>query len=268
MGLFNFSQEELLTFFAVLVRYSVLIAVLPFVGDKFAPVPVKILFSLLVTIVLFPALVSGGQINPGEAIAWGGSVGGIATTIGLEALFGLVLGFTAKLVFDSILFGANMTGNFMGFAMASTYDPHQEAHTQVIAEIQMALAMLLFLAIDGHHSMIQASLSSYGVVGMGKLGLGAAFSAKLVELTGQVLKFGMQLAAPVAVSLFTVNIMFGIMAKAMPQLNVLVLSFSVSAMVGLAILFFSLPEFQGVTAEILGQMGNWMEAMKAAVRGA
>ena len=57
----------------------------------------------------------------------------------------------------------------MGFSTASTYDPHQESQTQVVAQIQMAIAMLLFLALDGHHLMLRASLESYRIVGVGGL---------------------------------------------------------------------------------------------------
>lgn len=264
---FNFSEEEILTFFAVLVRYSVLIAVLPFVGDKAVPTPAKILLSVAVTLALFPALVAGGSVRPGEAIAWGATAGGILGTVALEVLFGLALGFTAKLAFDSVFFGANLVGNFMGFASAATYDPHQESQTQVIAEFQMALAMLIFLVLDGHHLMLRAGLESYQIVGLGKAGLGAVFAQRMVTLTGNVLKFGLVLAAPLAVSLFAVNVAFGVLAKAMPQLNILVLSFSVTAIVGFFALFLTLGEFQGALGIVFSRMEDAMAGVTAAMAG-
>lgn len=270
MNIFNFSQitmEECLTFFAVLIRYSVLIAVMPFVGDRMVPMPLKILLALAITFALFPALVVQGQVRPGDALVWGATTGGIAATIGCEVLCGLVLGFTAKLLFESVSFGANLVGNFMGFAAASTYDPHQESQTQVVAQLQLAVAMLIFLALDGHHLMLRASLDSYRLVGLGQASFGTIASQRLVGLTAQVIRFGMQLAAPVALSMFAVNVAFGLIAKTMPQLNILVLSFAVSALVGLVVLFLSVPEFQGVVGALLGRMGEWMESMAAALGG-
>ena len=88
---FDFDQNELLSFFAVLVRYSVLVSVLPFVGDRAIPMPVKVLFSVAITLVLFPALVRTGLVIPAQAEVWSSSAMGIATVVGLEALFaGLV----------------------------------------------------------------------------------------------------------------------------------------------------------------------------------
>lgn len=268
MNIFDFSkisQEELLTFFAVLVRYSVLIAVMPFVGDRLIPSPVKVLLALVVTFALFPALVVQGQIHPGDAAVWGATTSGIASTIGCEVLCGLLLGFTAKMLFEAVSFGGNLVGNFMGFGSASTYDPHQESQSQVVAQIQMAIAMLIFLALDGHHLMLRSALDSYRWVGLGKASLGAAASQRLIEFTGQVIRFGLQLAAPVAVSMFAVNVAFGVIAKAMPQLNILVLSFAVTALVGLFVMFMSVPEFQGVVGAVLGRMGEWMESMALAM---
>jgi flagellar biosynthetic protein FliR len=266
MSLFNYSQEELLTFFAVLVRFSVMIAVLPITGDRFVPVPAKVLFALAVSMALFPALVRTGAIHPGDAMAWASTPGSLIGTVALEALLGLGLGYVARLLFDSIQLGANLVGTFMGFAAANTYDPHSESQTQVIAELQMALAMLIFLAVDGHHLMLQSALDSYSIVGIGKAGMTAAFSEKLVDFTGQVVRFGIQIAAPVGVALFAVNVVFGVIARAMPQMNILVLSFAVTSLVGLLVMLMSMPEFMAAAQGILGRMGDWMQLSLTAMR--
>lgn len=271
---FNFDLAEILSFFAVLIRYSILVAILPFIGDRFVPTLVKVLIALSFTIALFPALVARGLVHPAEAWKWGQTAGGIAGTIGSEVLFALVVGFIARLSFEAVSFGGNLVGSFMGFSIASTYDPHQESQTQVVAEIQMAIAMLAFLALDGHHLMLGAALNSYKIMGLGGLahapggGFNAGLVARLLDVTGQVIRSGIQLGAPVAIALFAVNIAFGVMSKAMPQLNILVLSFAVSAIVGLAVMFLSVPEFVETSAGMLGRVGDWMNgAMLAMATG-
>jgi flagellar biosynthetic protein FliR len=270
MNLFNLNQitqEELMTFFAVMVRFSVLFALLPFIGDRIVPAPVKVLLAVACTIALFPALVAGGSVRPHEANIWGATTGSIAATIACEVIFGLAMGFTARMLFESISFGGNLIGNFMGFAAASTYDPHQESQTQVIAQIHTAVAMLIFLALDGHHLMLRAALDSYRIVGMGKASVGGITSTRLIEFTGQTIRFGIQLAAPVALSIFAVNVAFGVIAKAMPQLNILVLSFAVTSLVGLAVMLMCVPEFQGAAGAVLSRVGDWMEAVSLSLVG-
>lgn len=264
---FNFSESDLFAFFAVLVRFSILVAVLPVTGDRAIPGIVKILLSLSITFALFPALVASGKVSTIEAGVWGSSVSGIVSVIALETLAALILGFTARMLFDAITFGANLVGNFMGFAAASQFDAHQESQTQVVAQLQTTLAMLVFLALDGHHLMLRAALESYNYLGVGKIQINAAFAQRLGDLTAQVFKFGIQIAAPVAVSLFVVNVAFGVLAKAMPQMNVLVLSFAASAFVGMAVMFVSMSEFQAVSGNILGRMGDWLNGMAVVLAG-
>ncbi len=267
MSLFNFSLSELFTFFAVLVRFSVVIAVLPFVGDRLIPAPVKILLALVVTISLFPSLVSSGLIHPSDAVRWASTAGGIVSTLGLEVLFALFLGFTARLVFDGISFGGHLIGNFMGFASASMFDAHQESQTQVVAQLQTALAMLIFLAIDGHHLMLRAALDSYRVVGLGRAEFSGLLSSRLIKMTSDVFIFGIQMAGPVSMALFAVNVVFGLISKAVPQVNVFMLSFTVSAIVGLAVMYLSAEMFHDAIVIYIERMIDSMNSIIKTIKG-
>lgn len=267
MSLFNLNLQELYTFFAVLVRYSVLFSILPLVGDRMVPGPVKILLALVCSFTLFPALVKSGFIHPRDALVWAATPIGIIGTILLEIIFALILGFTTKILFDGIAFGANLVGNFMGFASATIFDPHQESQTEIIGHFQTTLAMLIFLSMDGHHLMLKASLESYKLVGIGKAVFSAGLTLHLTRLTAEVLRFGFQIAAPIALSLFAVNVVFGVVSKSMPQLNIFVLTFPVSAFVGLVVMLLALPEFHDEVAQILGRMYDWMNTVSLALAG-
>jgi flagellar biosynthetic protein FliR len=218
--------------------------------------------------VLYPALVKTGQVKPSDAVIWGSTTGGMIGTIGMEAVFGLVLGFTARIAFDAINFGSNLVGNLMGYGAASMFDPHHETQTQVVAELLMGIAMLLFLALDGHHLMLRAALESYRLVGVGVLSFGPRFIELWMQITAQTIFLGIQIAAPVAIIFFAINLIFGLMAKSMPQMNVLVLSFAVTSLLGMLILMTSLSQFGSICATVFEGMSDWMVAIGASMRGA
>jgi flagellar biosynthetic protein FliR len=265
MSLFNFSPTELLTFFAILVRISTLMAVMPFFGDKGVPGSVKVLLSLALSIMLFPTLIARGWVDPMRAAVWSQTASSLIGAVCTEAAFGLVLGFIVKIMFDSIQMGADVIGTLMGLSSANQFDPFQETQTQVISHFQLTLAMLLFLALDGHHIMLQAIAESFRVVEIGAANLTSGDLAQhLITLTGQTLKTGIQIAAPMIITMFGVNIIYGILAKSMPQMNVLVVSFSISAIVGLAVMFLSLDSFHDVASGIFSHVGDEMlDAMRA-----
>jgi flagellar biosynthetic protein FliR len=155
----------------------------------------------------------------------------------------------------------------MGFSSATMFDPHHESQSQVVAEFYMALAMLVFLALDGHHLMLRAALESYRWVSLGQVDMGGNLGARLVELSGLVIRYGLQLAAPVGIAIFTVNVAFGVVSKAMPQVNILVMSLAVTDLVGLFVMLVTIGEFQGASSQILSKMGDWMIAVARAVGG-
>ena len=249
MSLFNFNAEELMSFFAVLIRMSTLIVVLPFFGDKVVPASLKILLSFAISICVFPALVAQGLIHPGAAAAWSQTTGGLIGTIAVEAAFGLAIGYAAKLTFDGLHMGADIIGTMMGLGSASQYDPFMETQTQVVSQFQMALATLLFLVLDGHHIILEAMVNSYRIVGIGDAHMfSAGLSERLIAVSGDCLKTALQVAAPMVVTSFGINIIYAILAKALPQMNILVISFSISAVVGLFIMFLSLGQFHDVAS--------------------
>lgn len=265
MSLFNFNIEEMMTFFVVLVRVSVMFSVLPFIGDRSIPSPVKILLSLIVGIILFPALVASGRIHPAAAKIWGATASGIIGTVAIEVIFALVVGYSARIVFDGIGFGANLIGNFMGFATANTFDPHQDSQTEVIAQIQTTLAMLAFLGLDGHHLMLKSALQSYSIVGIGKAQFTSFLNQRLVQMTKEVFEIGLKMSAPIIIALFAVNIAFGVLSRAMPQLNIFAISTVVSALLGFFVLFLGMPEFQGLIGNIFNTLGDRMDAIMFAM---
>ena len=265
--LVNFSNEDLLTFFAVLVRYSVLLSLMPITGDRVVPGPVKILLSVALTFTLFPALLSRGWVRPADALVWGNTVIGIAGTVAMEVLAGVMLAFTSRLLFESISFAANLISSFMGYSAATFFDPHFESQTQVLSELQLALAMLCFLALDGHHMLLKSALESYKWLGLGQATVNAQVVERLTGMTGQMIVLAIRISAPIAVSIFGVNVAFGVIARTMPQMNILVLSFAITSLVGFLVLLAGMPEWLTATSGVLSWTGEWILSMSKALAG-
>ena len=133
---------------------------------------------------------------------------------------------------------------FMGLSMASMYDPHTENHTMVLGQLMSALAMLTFLSIDGHHLLFRAMIETFNLIPQGHFVMNEAFKNSMVHLVGNTVLFGIQLAAPMAACMLLVNIVYGIIGKALPQLNILTLSMASSVMIGGFVLLISYPSIQ------------------------
>jgi flagellar biosynthetic protein FliR len=250
MNFATWSAEELLCFFMVLIRMSTLIIMLPIFGDRSVPGPVKILLSITFSAILFPILKSNGAIKVEDAVVWSETTGKLLMTLMSEILVGLTVGFASQLVFHSIQVAGDFISQFMGLSMASMYDPHMENQTMVLGQMMSALAMLTFLALDGHHILFRAMIETFNLIPQGHFVINEAFRTSIVNLVGNTVLYGLQLSAPMAACMLLVNIVYGIVGKALPQLNILTLSMASSVMIGGFVLLISYPGIQSGMASL------------------
>ena len=246
----QWSVEELLSFFMVLMRISTLMMLLPIFGDKTVPPTVKIILSLTFSAVLFPILKSNGVIHLQDVREWSSTTPKLLMTLVSEIMVGLAVGFASQLVFHAIQVGGDFMAQFMGLTMATTYDPHMETHTMAMGQLMNVLAMLTFLSIDGHHLLFRAMVETFSLIPQGHFVINEAFKNSLIHLTGNTLLFGIQLSAPLATCMLLINIIYGIMGKALPQLNILTLSMASSVFIGGFVLLISYPSIQNGMSNI------------------
>jgi flagellar biosynthetic protein FliR len=228
----------------VLTRFSVLFALVPLFGDQVIPPPVKVLLALSFSAVMFPMLRETGAIQIADASIWSASAGKLLLTVFAEVLIGLSIGFASQLVFHAIHVAGELLSTFMGLSMSTQYDPHAQSQSMVISQILGTLGMLTFLAMDGHHVLLQAMLESFRLIPVGHFPDSAVFQQNLLRMIGNVLSFGVQLSAPMSACMLLVNIVYGVLGKALPQLNILTLSMASGIFIGGVVLLISYPSMQ------------------------
>ncbi len=246
MNFLQWDDVQLITFFHILVRVTTFTMLLPVLGDKALPTIVKILFGFSIACVLHPMLWGQGLRVPQEIM---NSPNQLAGSVISEVIFGAFVGFIARWVFDAVQFAGHFAGTSMGFSMASVFDPHTETQTISYAELQYVMTVLLFLALDGHHMYIKSLVDSFSSVPLASpkiLTVNQSVFEYLLHMSSEVLSLGFKLSAPIVVVIFLINMTFGILARAVPQLNVLVVSFASNIIIGLFIGLISIPSFMGM----------------------
>ncbi len=246
MNFLQWNEVQLITFFHVLVRVTSFVMLLPMLGDKAIPPIVKILFGFALACVLHPMLWGQGLRVPVSIL---NSPNQLIGSVISEVVFGAFVGFVGRWIFDAVQFAGHFAGTAMGFSMASVMDPHTETQTISFAELQYVMAALLFLAMNGHHMYLRALVESFQAVPLASpkiLTVNQNVFDYLIHMSSEVLALGFKLSAPVVVVIFIVNMTFGILARAVPQLNLLVVSFASNIIIGMIIAFISIPSFMGM----------------------
>jgi flagellar biosynthetic protein FliR len=231
--LVNWSLLQFQSFVLILMRVSPILFMMPVLSSRNIPSLLKIGLTLTVGLILLPMVKINPQYLPREPLQFGSLM--IA-----ELAIGFILSLSVNIIFAGIQMGGELIAFQMGFSMASVVDPQSDVTAPVISEFIYFLSILIFLAMDAHHWFFRAVYQSFLLLAPGEIHLRAGLYSHLLNLMGGLFVIAVKLAAPVlAVMMFT-QIALGILAKAVPQVNILMTSFSLTIGIGLLFLAFSL----------------------------
>lgn len=217
---------ELLPFGLAFVRIAGLLIAAPIFGHRMVPARVRAVLALFLALVIAPVV----EV---ESVM----IGSLGWVVLVELLVGLGIGFAGSLIFAAVAFMAEIVSVQGGLGAASVLDPTSESSSVIVAALMRSFAILVFLAIDGHHEIIRALAESYVRIPIGSE-VPLASLAAVASIGGIVFEAGLQLAAPLTVILFVSNIVVGILGRTIPQLNLITLQ--LPAQVGLTLLVIGL----------------------------
>lgn len=158
-----------------------------------------------------------------------------------EALIGFFLAFVFQLVQIALRTAGELIGHEMGLAMSGQVDPLTGLNTPAVTRFFDGLFLLGLLAVDGHHILLQSLGSSFERAPIGRLRLDLPFASFITDLFLEMLRAGLGFAAPVMVVLALVSLMTGLLSRAVPQLNILELSFTLRVSFALIAMFLFAP---------------------------
>lgn len=228
------TEAQILLFALVLLRMIAFVFSSAVFGSPTVNTPVKILFSIVLSILLFP-LVKVGKVDYSLI---SNDIIGLAVR---EIFIGLTLGFLTRLFFFVVTMTGDLVSMSVGLSASQLYNPMLGTHGNTIDQFYSTLGTLVFLAINGHHMLISAIAQSYEIVPVSSLSLNFAAFADIAVYGQTALLMAIKMCAPVLVTILLVNLAMGILGRAVPQINVLVTSMPVTILLGMTVVFLCLP---------------------------
>ncbi|MGI1804837.1 flagellar biosynthetic protein FliR [Exiguobacterium sp. TDN 0502] len=159
--------------------------------------------------------------------------------MGTEVLVGLALGLLASFLLYAPQIAGSIIDLQMGLAMASAYDPMFGGQSPIIGRFYYMLTLLVLLASDMHLILLDGIYTSFQIFPPGSqiAVSGEAGMSLVIRVVGLTMLTALQMAMPLVVSLFLVDLALGFLAKTAPQFNIFAIGFSVKLLMGYAILF-------------------------------
>ncbi len=223
-------------FLLIFVRMTGLFIVAPIFGRRNIPTYLKIGFSFFTAIILVNTI----QIPAPEAYV---SMLQVAFMAAKEFIVGITIGFIAYLAFTAIYVAGEIIDMQIGFGVVNIMDPISNIQVPITSNVYFILSMLVYLAVNGHHSLIKALFDSYTVVPLGTAVFNAAIADNLMAVFGTIFAVGFKIAAPVIAAILITDVALGTVSRMVPQLNVFVIGMPLKILVGIVILMVTIPMF-------------------------
>ncbi|WP_153123723.1 flagellar biosynthetic protein FliR [Peribacillus tepidiphilus] len=185
-----------------------------------------------------------------------------------EALVGIIIGFFAYVIMSAIQIAGGFIDFQMGFAIANVIDPQTGVQSPLIGQYLYTFALLFLLATNGHHLLLDGIYYSYQFIPLDQVFIPFGDENLLkfvVRSFNSAFIIAFQLAIPVVGSLFIVDVVLGILARTVPQLNIFVvglpLKIGISFLVLLVVMGILLGSVQQLFEYTITTMRGLMEWM-------
>lgn len=228
------TEAQILLFALILLRMIAFVVSSAIFGSPTVSTPVKVLLSIVLSLLIFPA-VKVGNVNY-DLIS--NEIIGLAVR---ELVVGLALGFLTRLFFFVVTMTGDLVSMSVGLSASQMYNPMLGSHGNTIDQFYSTLGTLVFLAINGHHMLLSSIVQSYDLLPVSSLSLNVGVFAEMAAYGQSVFIMAIKMCAPVLVTILLVNLAMGILGRAVPQINVLVTSMPVTIMLGMTVVFICLP---------------------------
>jgi flagellar biosynthetic protein FliR len=247
-------------FLLVLVRVAAFFVTLPLFSYRTIPNQFKIGIAFFLTFIMFTNIdVSSVNIE------------GIYFFLLLkEAAVGLLIGLIAYIIIAAIQIAGGFIDFQMGFAIANVMDPQTGAQSPLTGQYFYIIALLFLLSVDGHHLLIDGVFYSYATVPIDQF---IPFHNEgivefVIDAFNKMFLIAFQMAIPIVGCLFLVDVALGIIARAVPQLNVFVVGLPIKIFVSFVAILFYLSLYMLLVRLLFSTMFETMRGLMQLFGGA
>lgn len=221
-------QSQLLLWTLIFTRSTGFILLNPILGRRNIPQFVKAGFIMALSFLVFSFTTETISITPNMLE--------YSILLLKELLVGFILGFVMQIFLGVIIYAGGVIDFQMGLSMANIYDAQSNSQIAITATIYNILFILIFFIADGHMALIKIFISASEIVPYGAVTISPDIVPVITGIFTTSLILAVQLAFPVISIIFLGEVGVGILMKAIPQINVFIVSIQTKILVGFMVI--------------------------------
>ena len=217
----------------VFARFSAIFIAAPIIGGGQMPFQVKALISLALTVAVMPSL---------DPVLREGIPGPLYPLALIRELgTGLIIGFLFGLFMEAVRFAGDLIGRTAGFAAAEFFNPDAGTMEGPLGTFFWLSIALLFFAIDAHLTLIAMITQSFYIIPLGGLTVGPQYAEVVSTGLTTIFEIALTISIPIEGAVLAITVAEGVIARAVPQINILAITFAVKILTVIALLVIAIP---------------------------
>ncbi len=241
--------ETLLGFALILTRISAFFLILPVFGWQTIPVRVKVAATVVLSAFFAAVVPLGIEVSGVSSLQ-------AILLLASEATYGLALGLIVMSLFSVVKLSGQIIERQMGLTMAEIFDPLTGESSQPLGGLLEMIFILLFLSANGHHLFLLIISKSYAAFPAGTIPTIQTLTGGVLTAGSAMLMAGLRLAAPMLAAFMVLMVALALLARLVPEMNILFISMPVRIGLGLIMAAMFLPFVNGYVTELAGWMAK------------
>ena len=246
--LFDEISQTIAAYLWPLFRITAMLMVMVVFGATSTPSRVRLMLSVAITVSIAPMLPPIANV---ELFALSS-----VFIIVQQILIGTAMGFITLMLVQTFVLTGQIIGMQTSLGFASMVDPSSGQQTPVVGNFFLLLTTLIFMAVDGHLLMIRMIVASFETIPISMEGIDIQSYRELANWGSYMFGAALTMSISAIIALLLINLAFGVMTRASPQLNIFSIGFPVTMVSGLFILWLTLDPIMNHFDEV------WLSAQK------
>lgn len=250
-------------FLLVLVRVFGLLSVAPLMSSRSIPGVARVGLALFTAVAVYPWVLEGGYPIPDNAVFY------VFLLIG-ELLIGIILGFVLTVIYAGFLLAGQYFSFQMGFGASQVFDPMAQVQIPLMGQFINLVAMLVFLISGGFQKLFLGGvMRSFQVMRAADIASQTENIATMMTRSfGSLFQEALVISFPILGTLLIISVSLGLLAKAAPQMNLLMLGFPVKIGMAFLVLMLTMPLLIEAMGRVIdGSFQQIMEFLAAVEQG-
>lgn len=226
MPLEQFLPLQTYAFLMIFVRLAATVMLLPGVGEAFAPVRVRLLFALLLSIVSAPMIQPYVPPEPSSELS-------LFVLLAGEFIIGVYLGLISRIMLLTLDTAGRFISFSIGIANAQIFNPSIANQASIPGLLLTTMGIMVLFATNMHHTLIIAVIDSYTLFPPSQIIPSGDLAMVIARVVADSFQIALRLAAPFIVISLIFFMGLGMLARLMPQLQIFFIGLPVQLAGGL-----------------------------------